>query len=543
MKKYILPFLILYVLKISAQQGAPDIIIPQIEIKLEDIKKIETDIKIEESKGITLEELKIPKPEFTEKIKIDLEKTLPEISKEPDKQKPVDAVITFGYGLNNFLFADFSLFVKQFNPNVAIHYLRESKENLWFNRTDIKNPTSKDDLDAQILFNYKNFSINSDIGYYSYSFKLQEKSLYDLYIKRILNVDAGPTIRFKNQNELTINLFNSFLFKDITGEIDNDDISRDAFGYILQTDVIYSQIFGSNHFFSAHAGYDFNYLFDVISSKNSVLKKDYDDFIFNNIKAGVNYSTTFKDAFSIKGSFDFLGLFRGTEFFWYLLPMVNLGFNLKEYFYFYIEGGNKLEEKPDKFWFKKYDFVIYPIELAPGSHWYAKAGATAAYPGWIKGTVDFEFAYNLNAFNWDKPNKDENLYSLIKATFIEMNLNAELDFTFKDYVEILLRWTHRFYERMFLIPRDELYAKVKWGIPKIGLFFFVDFTAKFLRIDTEYFDIPNLYLLNAGIDWNYQERIGLGAKFGNILFFSRNIIFPDYDEPGFEFLIYLKIGF
>ncbi|MBN2544332.1 MAG: hypothetical protein JXB50_00955 [Spirochaetes bacterium] len=543
MKKQILLFFIFYVFNIYSQQSEPDIIIPEIKLKLEDIKKIETDVKIEQSKDITLDELKIPKPELTEKIKIDLEKTLPEIIKEPDRQKPVDAVITFGYGLNNFLFADFSLFVKQFNPNVSIHYIRESKENLWFNRPDIKNPTSKDDLQAQVLFNYKNFSINSDVGYYSYSFKLQEKSLYDLYIKRILNVDVGPTIRFNNQNELTINIFNSFLFKDITGEVDNDDISRDAFGYILQTDIIYSQIFGSNHFLSGHAGYDFNYLYDLISSKNSKLKKDYNDYIFNNIKAGLNYSTTFKDVFSIKGSFDFLGLFRETEFYWYLLPVVNFGFNLKDYLFFYIDGGNKLDEKPDRFWFKKFDFVIYPVELTPGNHWYAKAGATAAYPGWIKGNVDFEFAYNLDGFNWDKPDKEENLYTLIKATFIELNLNAGFNFTFKDYVEILFNWTHRFYERTFLSPRDEFYAKARWGAPKIGLFFFVDFTAKFLRLDTEYNDIPNLYLMNAGIDWNYQERIGLGVKFGNILFFSKNILFPDYDEPGFEFLAYLKIGF
>ena len=53
----------------------------------------------------------------------------------------------------------------------------------------------------------------------------------------------------------------------------------------------------------------------------------------------------------------------------------------------------------------------------------------------------------------------------------------------------------------------------------------------------------NIYLLNAGVDWNWQERFGLGIKFNNILYFQKHQIMQSYDEIGFGFLAYLKIGF
>jgi hypothetical protein len=99
------------------------------------------------------------------------------------------------------------------------------------------------------------------------------------------------------------------------------------------------------------------------------------------------------------------------------------------------------------------------------------------------------------------------------------------------------------FEKPYFEGTDLLYILLKFGIPKAGLEFFIDFTAKFLRMDNSFNDIGNIYLMNAGIDWNLKERFGLGIKFNNYLYFQKHTLMPPYDEPGFEFIGYIKIGF
>ena len=103
MKKLKIYIILLCLLKINlfSQDDIPTINLPKIELEIEDKRKIEVELKSEEIKMDFTLFTEIEKPEFTSLIKVDLEKTLPERVESPDKQKPVDAIVTFGYGLNN----------------------------------------------------------------------------------------------------------------------------------------------------------------------------------------------------------------------------------------------------------------------------------------------------------------------------------------------------------------------------------------------------------------------------------------------------------
>lgn len=518
-----------------------DIIIPKIDIKIDDIKKIELPVDIEFYKKSQIF-ITIPAPDMFEKISVDLEKTLPDILKEGEKHKPLDVAIILGYGLQNHFYADFSFFIKAFNPIISINYLREAKENLWFD-INKRNPISKDDLNAQVLYGYKTFNLATDLMFYTYSFKFQDNSVYDLGIKKLLNVNLSPSIKFKYNNDITLNILNSFIFNDMNGELNDESINKNDFSYMLKAELIYNQIFLNKHFLTFKTGYEFNFLYDFLNSKIDQLDTSYVDYTFNSVEVGLGYSTTIKDMFSLKSRFDFLALFRDREFYWYLMPYLNVGYSLKEYFYTYIEGGANTVDKPKDAWLKKYNFVVLPVSLVPGYSWYAKTGIASFLSGWLKGNVDFEFVYNRDAFNWTLNDKYQTLYTFEKWSFIELNLYSGLSFYYREYISFGINFLHRFYERMFLTARDELSVAVKSVVPQAGLTFTLDFVANFVRLKTDGTPASNLYILNSSMEWSYKERIGIGVKGNNLLFFNENKFFPEYEDRALEILGYLRIAF
>lgn len=540
MKKYFFLFILIFLSALLvADEDLPEIIIPEIDIKIEDIKKIDLPVTPEKEKNEI--NIQLPLPEIDDKINIDLEKILPSIEKEI-KIKALDVSLLLGYGLNHHFYADFSLFIKNIMPKVSLHYLRESKENIWFDELK-KNPISKDDLNAQIAYNYKNFFLSTTGSFYSYSYKPGDNTIYDLNIKRFFYIDINPSVKFKYNNDLSLNIFNSFIFNEAQGKYEDKNVNHNNFSYFLNTQLIYNQIFLNIHSFSFKLGYNFNYLYDFLKSRNDKLLDDYSHFFFNSFNAGIDYSTVLKESFQIKGAFTFSGLFKDKEFYWYILPLGNFGYFLKEFFYAYIEGGGKLEEKPSTTWFKKYNYTFMPISLIYGNNWYAKTGVAATLPGWIRGNIDFEFAYKHITFNWKKINKVEDFYILENSRLIELNLYTGVIFNYREYINITINWIHKFYQRMFFIPQDELIILVKSIISETGLAFYLEFSANFVRFNTEYQIINNLYVLNSGLEWNYKEKIGVGIKGNNLLFFNENNFFPEYEDRALEILGYLKIAF
>ncbi|OHD22450.1 MAG: hypothetical protein A2086_06935 [Spirochaetes bacterium GWD1_27_9] len=542
MKKIILLFFIFFNFLVFCDEDIPSILLPKVDIEIEDKKEISFDIKISESKVTDVSFDIAIKPDLTKNIKIDLEDTLPKRIDSPEKQKAIDAIVLFGYGLNNNLLADFSIFIKDINPKVSISYVRNYIENYWIDKPQQKNFYSLDNLKSQILFSQKNFNIASDLGYFAKSYDLQSKSGYSILRKKIFNVDATPSLKFKYQNDLTFRMQNSFLFNNLSGR-ENISISRDDFDYLLNTDITYSQVFALSHFFSGYVGYDFNYTDSNSSGNYLTFSGKYNRRFFNSIKAGASYNTIIKESFFIKGMVDFLGLFKDTEFFWYLLPFGKFGYSFLEYFYCYVEGGGELSKKPDQFWFKENDFVVYPQEIVPGYRWYGRTGLKGSVLGWFSATTDFEVIYNMGGIDWELLTKEENLYILKKRDFLEINLSASINFNYKQYIDIKAEWKHYFYDNTHFNGRDKLFVETKFFIPKTGLSFLINFTGLFYRLDLLDKEMNNIYLLNAGVDWNWQERFGLGIKFNNILYFQKHQIMQSYDEIGFGFLAYLKIGF
>ncbi|MEE1290345.1 MAG: hypothetical protein UHW86_04845, partial [Spirochaetota bacterium] len=85
----------------------PEILLPEIDINIQDMKEIHVDTLEDSGEFLNIELDPLVKPEITQSIKVDLEKTLPARLDEPDRKKPVDAQIKFGYGANNNMMADF----------------------------------------------------------------------------------------------------------------------------------------------------------------------------------------------------------------------------------------------------------------------------------------------------------------------------------------------------------------------------------------------------------------------------------------------------
>jgi len=543
MKKLKIYIILLCLLKINlfSQDDIPTINLPKIELEIEDKRKIEVELKSEEIKMDFTLFTEIEKPEFTSLIKVDLEKTLPERVESPDKQKPVDAIVTFGYGLNNNFLVDFSIFIKDINPQVSIKYLRDTRETAWIEDFNKKNQIYLDDLKSEIIFSYKKFFLGSEIGYFSKSLSLQDKSIFSNLTKRVINFDVVPSLKFNYQNDLSLRLLNSLIFNNA---FNNDStLTRNDFAYLLNSEILYSQVFSTNHFINARIGYEFNYQEERKKGSKDDFKEEYINFFYNNIKAGIEYSTIIKDSFLINAKVNFLGFFKNSDFLWFILPFFKFGYNYFDYFSCYIEGGGDLIKKVDHNYVKENDYIIYQAESTPGYKWYGKTGISAGISEWFSVNNDFEVIYNMWGNDWKLASNSERLWMFTKRDYLEINLYASISFTYKKFIEIKSEWIHYFYERGYFEGRDSLYILFKAGIPKSGLEFFIDFIAKFLREDNNGNDIGNIYLMNAGIDWNFKERFGLGIKFNNILYFQKHTIMPPYEEPGFEFIAYIKIGF
>jgi len=417
-------------------------------------------------------------------------------------------------------------------------------ETYWIDKIDKKNFYSLDDLKTNILFSYKNFSFGSELGYFGKSYGLQEKSNYNLLRKKILNIDLGPSIKFNFQNDLTLRVLNSFLFMNNDGK---ENLLRNDFDYILNADLVYTQVFALSHFFSANLGYDFNYLSKNINKNYLTLQETNEYLFFNNIKAGISYSTMIKDAFLIKVQTDFLGMFRNNEFFWYVLPYAKFGYSYSDFLHCYVEGGATQVKKPDQYWFRENDYVSFPLDTVSGYHWFAKTGVKGSILGWFSIFTDFEFAFNMDGNNWKLENSIENIYTLEKKQYKEITISTGIDFTYKQIVDIKLTYHFSPNNEYFFVenfsPMHKITTEMKFLIPKTGLSFLIDFQAKINRYDLNNNLMNHIILLNASIDWNWLERFGVGAKFSNILYFQKHQIMQEYDEPGFGFLIYLKFGF
>ena len=186
-----------------------------------------------------------------------------------------------------------------------------------------------------------------------------------------------------------------------------DDLLRNDFDYVLNSDLVYTQVFGLSHFFTASVGYDFNYLSKNINKSYLTLKEVDKNSFFNNIKAGLSYSTMIKDAFLIKVQTDFLGMFRNEQFFWFVLPYLKFGYSYSDFFHCYVEGGSTAVKKPDQYWFRENDFVSFPIDTISGYHWFVKTGVKGSVLGWFSLFSDFEFAYNMDGNNWKLENDIE----------------------------------------------------------------------------------------------------------------------------------------
>jgi hypothetical protein len=547
------------------QDDIPDIQLPEIDLEIEDNRKIDYNLTITESVLPDLELDQLIRPEFSESIKIDLEATLPAKIDSPEKQKPVDALILFGYGLNNSLMADFSIFVKQYNPKASIRYRRESQESLFVDEPLEKNSSSLDDLRADLLYSFKNFSLGSEIGYYSRSLDLQKSSIFRKLTRRIVKLDLGPSIRFNAQNDLTLRVQNSFLFTNADSSSDAVTASRGDFDYLLETDILYSQVFGENHYLTAHAGYDFTYLLSMREGTVGAFSAGSEDLFMNAVKAGAGYSTTFIDSIFLKTSLEFLGLFRSDDegnpvrFDWFVLPQARVGYSLQDFFHCYIEGGGKLQQAGTAAWFRENDYSIMPVDISPSYHWFGKTGISSGLTGWFSLYTDLEFAYNMDvngqALDVTSTTSEENLYTLTKRpSYFEMTIEAGGTFTARQFFELTFDYQHRFmqgpFRTMRFAPRDSMQAKMTWMIERIGLDFFVEFEARFVRYDENDTLLSDLYLLNTGVDWNWQERIGFGISVNNLLYFAqayglstKQYLDSGYEQQGFGFLAYLRIGF
>ncbi len=551
----ILPIFLLFSLSFLFSDSVPNIILPTIDVEITDEQKITLDVNAAGLFILDLTNDNVTNPNLASNIKFDLEETLPKKIDSPDRQKPIDTSIIFGYGLNNNLLVDVGLFIANQNPKTSISYTRTSMENYWIDKPNDKNSMSLDDLKAAVLFNYKNFMLNSNLGFYGKTYNLQSESIYNALRKKAFNLDLTPSIKIDSTSSISLDFYNSFLINNCDGR-ENIDVDKNDFSYLMDINVNYSKIFGDNHFFSSYVGYSFDYQSDFTSgtyvnpdNTSDVFNGEGSDYFFNHMRAGVGYSTIIKDAFLIKAGLDFLGIFRDTDFFWYIMPYARFGYSFLEFFHCYVEGGVSNVKKPDIYWYKENDYVVFPIDAVSGYRFYGKTGLKGFLLGWITGYTDFEFSYNMSGFGWDKISKEENLYTLKSIDFFSLVLYAGLRFTFKEIVEINIEWQHNFWyfenrwQELPLYARDSLKVLSKFIVPKTGLTFTLDFIAEFYRLDLDGNIMNNIYLMNAGIDWSIQGGFGLGVKFNNILYFQKYQIMPSYDEPGFGFTVYAKIGF
>lgn len=536
-KMIILLFIPAVLVPLSASE--PDIRLPQIEINIDDRKGFETDLIIIGTSSFQLDYEPILKPDLSEIIKIDLEKTLPERIENPQRVKPVDALIKFGYGLNNNLLVDFSIFIKNFNPLISINYSRIARDNYWFEERNRKVFYSLDNLNADITYTNNLFTINTAVGYTGSNYSLQNKSIYNTLDKKILSLDINPFIKFNSKNDLSLVLQNSFFFNNLTDSHEKTINFRNDFDYILKSDIIYSLVINNDNYLSLNTGYDFGFI-STLSEGFS----EYEKQIFNNqFKTGANYLGILKDSWLMNLDFTFRGYWKDEDFHWYILPQARFTYNLKDFMTTYIEGGAEYKDLPQKDWMVLNDHSVYPMDIIPGYNWFAKTGIKTSFAGYISAFTDIKFSYDKNGFAWNILSADENIYTLKQQEQYSLILSAGLNAAYRQLVKFTLKWDHEFLELKPFTAGDSLKTRVDLGIQQAGLSLYTEFEGLFRRVNHKNKGMNNIYLLNAGIDWNFQERFGVGADFRNIIYFQKHQYKTGYDEPGFEFTVYIKAGF
>lgn len=542
MKKIFLvlvPVFFVFSMYAQSDDDIPIMNLPEVSIDIEDRREVFFDIFDDETNLLDLEIDRIEQPDFTDEIRVDLEKTLPQQIVDKDSGGSVDALIKFGYGLNNYLLADFSIFIKEINPKIAINYLREAKEQYWVDFPDERNPYSKDELTSELYFQYNLLSLNANLMYFNESIYLQEESVYDDLTKRLLTIDLSPSIKFKYQNDLTLFVNNSFFFTDAISSGSDIFNKRFNFDYFLDFDLIYSQVFLINHNFSVHGGYEF---YSYRQTAQGVLENT-DPYFGHLIKTGATYSGLFKDSFLLRANLDFYGYIQEEKFNWYLIPNLRAGYNYLEFFQCYIEGGAKYLGKQNRQWFTDEQYAVMSKDLLPGYRWYAKTGVKSMVSNWFEAETDLTFNFDWDGFDWRLTSDEERLYTYEKREKYELNINTEMKFNYKQYFETSVSYKHYFLDRSRFNASSQSGIKIKAGIPNVGLSFTTDFEMHFYRKDIDDNTMPPLFLLNAGLDWSYKELFGFGIVAENLIYIDRYQRKTGYDEPGVELLIYLKIGF
>lgn len=539
----------------TAENAPSEILLPEIDINIQDMKEIHVDTLEDSGEFLNIELDPLVKPEITQSIKVDLEKTLPAKLDAPDKKKPVDAQIKFGYGANNNMVADFSVFIRELNPNIAVTYSRRAKDNFWIDEPRRRNYYSTDKLTADVNYAKSFFSLDTNLGFYSNVNSLQNQSIYQNMGKKLLNLDVTPSLKFGAKSELSLALHNSFFFTDLNDGESEVINYKNGFDYFLESNIVFSQVLMNDNYLNFNLGYDLNYFDTTAGGVDDILKRR----MFHALKMGVNYSGIFKDAFYLSGKLDFYGQWKGgmqdndetwknidnidNPFFWSLLPWANIGYNFKEYFNCFAEGGILLRKQSDREWFQENDFSLIPEDVTPGRHCYFKTGIKAMYGGYITGYTNLEFAYNWGGYEWALTDKNEMLYTLEKRDSFDLILRMGLTASYRQIVKFTAEWEHEFLDKLAFEAGDSLKARLDLGVSRAGLQFFFQFTGKFMRTDDQGNAMDNLYLLDAGVDWSYMERMGIGAEFSNIIYVNKHQLKRGYDEPGFEFIVYTKIGF
>ena len=531
--------LLLNCITFSIFSNEPEIKLPQVDINIEDRKGLETEFSTISHIEFETNRESILKPEITDLIKVDLEKTLPERIDNPQKMKPVDALIKFGYGLNNNLLAYFSVFIKNFNPVISINYSRIARDNYWFEELNRKVFYSSDKLNADITYNRNLFTLNTTVGYAGSNYSLQNKSIYNTLDKKILTLDINPFIKFNSKNDLSLIIQNSFLFNNLAdGQATIIDFRND-FDYLLNTNIVYSLVINNDNYLNLNTGYEFNFL----NTLSNGFSSNYHEVFGNLFKTGIGYSGILKDSWTLNIDFDFQGYWKNEEFYWYILPLVKAGYNFREFFSCFIEGGSTIIDKPNKDWLIQNDYAVYPLDIIPGYDWYGKTGIKSSFAGYFTGFSELRFSYMYRGLVWNILSENEKIYTVTNADYFSLLITSGINFSYRQFVKFTIKWDHEFLQLQPFTSGDVINGRIELGIPKAGITFYTEFEGGFRRVDYNAIDLGSIYLLNAGIDWNYQERFGIGADFRNILYFQRHQIKKYYDEPGFEFTVYIKAGF
>ena len=226
----------------TAENAPSEILLPEIDINIQDMKEIHVDTLEDSGEFLNIELDPLVKPEITQSIKVDLEKTLPAKLDAPDKKKPVDAQIKFGYGANNNMVADFSVFIRELNPNIAVTYSRRAKDNFWIDEPRRRNYYSTDKLTADVNYAKSFFSLDTNLGFYSNVNSLQNQSIYQNMGKKLLNLDVTPSLKFGAKSELSLALHNSFFFTDLNDGESEVINYKNGFDYFLESNIVFSQV-------------------------------------------------------------------------------------------------------------------------------------------------------------------------------------------------------------------------------------------------------------------------------------------------------------